>query len=157
MFANPVMKTILKSSGAIPVRRNPNTASPTSGESSTHKENLFRETSNALAAGKVVGVFPEGTSYTGSSILQVMPGAAWAAVEYARSLQQKDKNIESGLHIVPVGIVYTDKSQYKSRVRSFVFSVIAMLNWFRFALGILFQFNCRARVHPCADMGSLYS
>lgn len=137
MFANPIMKTILESSGAIPVRRNPNTSSPAKGES-THMENLFRDTSRALGDGRVIGVFPEGTSYTGSSISQLMPGAAWAAVQYVRSLQQDSKPVLSGLKIVPVGIVYTDKSQYRSRVRSSNTSIIIMLTSPRLVLGILF-------------------
>ncbi|KAF8154540.1 hypothetical protein B0H34DRAFT_660490 [Crassisporium funariophilum] len=130
MFANPIMGAILSSSGAIPVRRNPNGSSspsalPSSSDSpttSTHKRQkngadltratLFAETSRALSRNQVVGVFPEGTSYTQPGIVQVMPGAAWAAVEYGRA----EGRGETGLTIVPVAIVYTDKSRYRSRV-----------------------------------------
>uniref|UniRef100_A0A8H7XV31 Phospholipid/glycerol acyltransferase domain-containing protein n=1 Tax=Psilocybe cubensis TaxID=181762 RepID=A0A8H7XV31_PSICU len=174
MFANPVSGAILSSSGAIPVRRNPNNgsngngngngsaASGSSGASSeagsstgaanqdkaaelAQRSVLFRDTSKALAADGVVGVFPEGTSYTQASIVQVMPGAAWAAVEFARYMQRgeggtdvqvgkgirlgkedgdvkgkgKEKEVEevkTGLRIVPVSVVYTDKSKYQSRI-----------------------------------------
>ena len=79
-------------------------------------------------------VFPEGGGYTHSKILQVLPGAAWAAVEFARYLKEKKPKetgkgrgieepmgnaIDSGLRIVPVAIVYTDKSKYLSRVSEF--------------------------------------
>ncbi|KAF4610143.1 hypothetical protein D9613_010682 [Agrocybe pediades] len=141
MFANPVAGAIMSSSGAIPVRRNPNNGSTASSEhasTSTPKKvdvglsrsSLFRETSKALAEGQVVGVFPEGTSYTQASIVQIMPGAAWAAVEYVRYAVEdgkqetsyrgkgKEKEVEgrTGLVIVPVAIVYTDKSRYLSRI-----------------------------------------
>jgi len=159
MFANPIAGAILSSSGAIPVRRNPDRSAPppppivvpssseaphsdpsSSSKNVTTKATinpeissrsaLFRETSKALASNQVVGVFPEGTSYTQSSIVQIMPGAAWAAVEYARYVRDHDEpnNLRSqnggvegrerdtGLKIVPVAIVYTDKSQYQSRV-----------------------------------------
>lgn len=143
MFSNPVTGAILSSSGAIPVRRNPNsnggsnlpkdpstsTAAAKSAELASRSA-LFRETSKALADDQVIGVFPEGTSYTQASIVQILPGAAWAAVEYARyvryrvvdqgSISGKGKAREvhanTGLRIVPVAIVYTDKSKYQSRV-----------------------------------------
>lgn len=144
MFANPVTGAILSSSGAIPVRRNPNSnggsSSPKDPSTSTaaaksaelaSRSALFRETSKALAGDQVIGVFPEGTSYTQASIAQILPGAAWAAVEYARyvgdgvvdqsSISGKGKArevyVNTRLRIVPVAIVYTDKSKYQSRVR----------------------------------------
>ncbi|PPQ84398.1 hypothetical protein CVT25_012497 [Psilocybe cyanescens] len=181
MFVNPISGAILSSSGAIPVRRNPNnngsatppskpsvsaSASPSasgstsgsgsgsgSGGTGSAAENataelaqrsvLFRDTSRALAADGVVGVFPEGTSYTQASIVQVMPGAAWAAVEFARYLQrgegvgvgggkeervnldkgngkgkerEREREVKTGLRIVPVAVVYTDKAKYQSRI-----------------------------------------
>jgi glycerol-3-phosphate O-acyltransferase/dihydroxyacetone phosphate acyltransferase len=69
----------------------------------------------------------------------VFPGAAWAATEYVRtirrerleSLSEREREVEmrlaerglaepvhTGLKIVPVGIVYTDKGKYMSRVSS---------------------------------------
>jgi glycerol-3-phosphate O-acyltransferase/dihydroxyacetone phosphate acyltransferase len=121
MFVNPVTRAILLSSGAIPVRRNPNNGngpSTTTAPSSTSPQpNLFKESSNALAAGQVIGVFPEGTSYTQSSIVQIMPGAAWAAVEFMKWARKRNLDEKAQeLTIVPVGIVYTDKSRYLSRV-----------------------------------------
>lgn len=134
MFANPITRTILSSSGAIPVRRNPNNGNgSTSGRTDAvtnggaSQSSLFRETSAALIKGELIGVFPEGTSYTQPSIIQVMPGAAWAAVEYARHVRDRrnDGDVKGteefcggkrDLVIVPVGIVYTDKSRYRSRI-----------------------------------------
>ncbi|TFK67208.1 hypothetical protein BDN72DRAFT_843378 [Pluteus cervinus] len=128
MFANPIAGAILSSSGAIPVKRNPNTnnggsttsPSDSSGGSSTppstsSQASLFLETSKALARGEVIGVFPEGTSYTEPGIVQMMSGAAWAAVDYAKWIEEGNGR-EMDLVIVPVGIVYTDKSRYLSRI-----------------------------------------
>lgn len=117
MFANPITRAILESSGAIPVRRNPNNGS--GGQAKTNngdRSTLFRESSTALAAGQVIGVFPEGTSYTSHHILQVMPGAAWAAVEFLKSQRGVKGSLKTGLKIVPVAIVYTDKARYRSRI-----------------------------------------
>ncbi|KAF8815561.1 hypothetical protein BYT27DRAFT_7193306 [Phlegmacium glaucopus] len=154
LFANPIAGAILSSSGAIPVRRNPNNGAapphpavpspseaphsdPSSPKNATTKANvspevsfrsaLFGDTSKALASNQVVGVFPEGTSYTQSSIVQIMSGAGWAAVEYARYVHEHNnlwsqnghgegKETNTGLKIMPVAVVYTDKSQYQSRI-----------------------------------------
>ncbi|KAI0646294.1 glycerol-3-phosphate-1-acyltransferase [Trametes meyenii] len=123
MFKNPLVRVILLSSGSIPVARNPNNASTSvesgQGQSTVH-EALFRETFKALDREEVIGVFPEGTSYTEPGIAQVKDGASRAALEYVKWVQEtkvggqevKDKKLQ----IVPVGIVYTNKSQYQSKV-----------------------------------------
>lgn len=112
MFKNPLSRVILTSSGAIPVYRNPNSNSAARTPSA---KSLFDSTSETLAKGEVIGVFPEGTSYTEPRIAQVKEGAAWAAVEYVRWAKEHGRD-GTDLVIVPVGIVYTDKSKYQSRL-----------------------------------------
>ncbi|TFK50350.1 hypothetical protein OE88DRAFT_1808699 [Heliocybe sulcata] len=125
MFKNPLSRAILTSSGTIPVHRNPDSASalPTTAPSHNNNDNkpsaksLFASTSETLSRGEVVGVFPEGTSYTEPRIVQVKEGAAWAAVEYVRWSKGEGEGTGKGeLRIVPVGIVYTDKARFRSRV-----------------------------------------
>ncbi|KAG6816358.1 hypothetical protein H0H87_006719 [Tephrocybe sp. NHM501043] len=104
MFANPISRAILQSSGAIPVKRNPNNGNGKgngNGSSTSPQANLFRESSMALAAGKVIGAFPEGTSYTQPSIMQVMSGVAWAAMDYVKWVDEQEVK-SPPLTIVPV-------------------------------------------------------
>lgn len=115
MFRNPLAAQVLLSSGAIPVYRNPN-SSPPSHDKKPTAGSLFDSSSAALARGDVLGVFPEGTSYTEPRIVQVKDGAARAALEYVKYVRATSARVTSDLVIVPVGIVYTDKSQYQSRV-----------------------------------------
>lgn len=105
LFANPVMKYILSSSGNIPVDRK-----------SQDRQILFKGTFEALSKGSAVALFPEGTSYTEPRIMQVKDGAAWAALEYSRWLQEHPDANNSELVIVPAAIVYTNKSKYRSDV-----------------------------------------
>jgi glycerol-3-phosphate O-acyltransferase/dihydroxyacetone phosphate acyltransferase len=65
---------------------------------------------------RVVGVFPEGTSYTEPCIIQVKEGAAWVALEYSRWMRESADSDPQPIKIIPVGIAYTDKTQYLSRV-----------------------------------------
>jgi glycerol-3-phosphate O-acyltransferase / dihydroxyacetone phosphate acyltransferase len=95
-------------------------------------ESLFLATSHALAGlrprggllnrlvgmfpDRVIGIFPEGTSYTEPCIVQVKEGAAWVALEYSRWMREKGDRDGEPIRVIPVGIAYTDKTQYLSRV-----------------------------------------
>lgn len=106
LFANPVMAWILYSSGNIPVDRK-----------SKDRQKLFGGTFKALAKGKAVALFPEGTSYTEPRIMQVKDGAAWAALEYFKYKEAHPELADQpDVKIIPAGIVYTNKSKYRSRV-----------------------------------------
>lgn len=77
---------------------------------------MFKGTFDALAHGEVVALFPEGTSYTEPRIMQVKDGASWAALEYtkwATSEEGKRRNAKP-LSLIPAGLVYTNKSKYRS-------------------------------------------
>ncbi|PFH44974.1 hypothetical protein AMATHDRAFT_164245 [Amanita thiersii Skay4041] len=106
LFINPVLRYILYSSGNIPVDRK-----------SKDRQILFRGTFDALKKGQAVALFPEGTSYTEPKIMQVKDGAAWAALEYLAWLQCNPEKAPLGdVQVIPVSIVYTNKSKYRSAV-----------------------------------------
>ncbi|KAI0277080.1 hypothetical protein BGY98DRAFT_657926 [Russula aff. rugulosa BPL654] len=142
LFKNPILRFILVSSGAIPVHRNPNRNSMRDASSvmaitsrssrSSRNDTLFLATSRALAGlrprggllnrlvgmfpDRVIGVFPEGTSYTEPRIIQAKEGAALVALEYCRWMRESAESDGRPIKIIPVGISYTDKTQYLSRV-----------------------------------------
>ncbi|KAJ3789571.1 glycerol-3-phosphate-acyltransferase [Lentinula aff. detonsa] len=103
LFANPVIRQILLSTGNIPVDRK-----------SKDRQVLFRGTFEALSKGYAVALFPEGTSYTEPRIMQIKDGAAWAALEYTKYAKENPGTPE--VKIVPAAIVYTNKSKYRSSV-----------------------------------------
>ena len=107
LFGHPVMRWILFSSGNIPVDRK-----------SKDRQILFKGTIDALSTGGAVALFPEGTSYTEPRIMQVKDGAAWAAMEYTKwARDNASKASPKEVMIVPVSIVYTNKTKYRSSVR----------------------------------------
>lgn len=106
LFANPIVRYILLSSGNIPVERK-----------SKDRQVLFKGTWEALSKGHAVALFPEGTSYTEPRIMQVKDGAAWAALEYSKWRQENPELASpQDVIIVPAAIVYTNKSKYRSSV-----------------------------------------
>lgn len=104
LFANPAVSYILTSAGNIPVDRK-----------SKDRQKLFKGTFEALSKDLAVALFPEGTSYTEPRIMQVKDGAAWAALEYTKWIEEGG-NKGKPVTIVPAAIVYTNKSKYRSRV-----------------------------------------
>ncbi|KAH8116623.1 hypothetical protein DFH11DRAFT_1829583 [Phellopilus nigrolimitatus] len=111
LFANPVLKYVLLSSGNIPVARK-----------SKDNQILFKGTFDVLARGEAVALFPEGTSYTEPRIMQVKDGASWSALEYMKwAKENPDKAADKDVVVVPAAIVYTNKSKYRSEVSIFTF------------------------------------
>ncbi|TFL03121.1 glycerol-3-phosphate-acyltransferase [Pterulicium gracile] len=106
LFANPIMKYILDSTGNIPVDRK-----------SKDRQGLFKGTFEALSHGFVVALFPEGTSYTEPRIMQIKDGAAWAALEYTKWKESHPGAHPKDVVVVPASMVYTNKSKYRSICR----------------------------------------
>ncbi|CAL1705924.1 unnamed protein product [Somion occarium] len=104
LMSHPVARYILSSAGNIPVDRK-----------SKDRRKLFQGTFDALSQGQAVALFPEGTSYTEPRIMQVKDGAAWAALEYTKWTTEHG-NSGDPVEIIPVSIVYTNKSKYRSCV-----------------------------------------
>ena len=91
---------------------------------------LFKGTFDTLRNDKVVALFPEGTSYTEPRIMQVKDGAAWAALEFAKLQRtQPAGNGSKEIVIVPVAIVYTNKSKYRSDVSLRLLNGVHIVNW----------------------------
>lgn len=111
LFRNPVSRFIMESAGSIPVARTPRDSTGTKPQ-----QDLFAATYAFLASGGALGVFPEGTSYTLPRIVQVKEGAARAALEFVKYAKENGIGDEDVVQVVPVGIVPTDKAQYRSRV-----------------------------------------
>ena len=106
LFANPILKRVLLSTGNIPVERK-----------SKDNRVLFKGTFDVLARGEAVALFPEGTSYTEPRIMQIKDGASWSALEYMKwAAENPDKATKTELKVVPAAIVYTNKSKYRSEV-----------------------------------------
>ncbi|CAG8601347.1 4883_t:CDS:2, partial [Paraglomus occultum] len=116
LFKNPHVAKILKSSGVVPVDR-----------TTKNNKTLFASTFEVLKLGEVVAVFPEGTSHSGSKLLDLKDGASWAALEYAKCIYEpsgsdddscdaKQQTAPAPVVICPLGITYVQKSKYRSLV-----------------------------------------
>ncbi|KAK4513482.1 uncharacterized protein ATC70_005483 [Mucor velutinosus] len=108
IFVNRYAARFLNSVGCVPVDR----------ESKDHL-GLYQSTFDVMELNESIVVFPEGTSHTLPGISKLKDGASFVALEYAKSVKDKPRYNRYGqlvnpAAIVPVGIVYSEKSRYRS-------------------------------------------
>ncbi|ORX51931.1 hypothetical protein DM01DRAFT_1323805 [Hesseltinella vesiculosa] len=110
LFKNPHASAFFTNCGVLPVDR-------------TTKDNalLYKHTLESLRIGESIAVFPEGTSHSLPHLGVFKDGASFAALEYAKSIVEDpspnaDGSLPKSMAVLPVGIVYPQKSKYRSSV-----------------------------------------
>jgi len=105
LWSHPVVAPLLLVAGALPVYRRQDPGSKVSRNRDT-----FARCHAELSRGAAVALFPEGTSHNRPHRLPLKTGAARIALE------AEVRHGPLGLRILPVGLVYEDKSRFRSRV-----------------------------------------
>lgn len=108
LFSNPWTAWAVQAVGAIPVYR-PSDDPGLVGRNAS----MFRAVHAALHAGAAVGIFPEGMSHDAPSLVPLRTGAARIALG-ARSQLGRD------VPIVPVGLVFSSKEEFRSRAHAVI-------------------------------------
>lgn len=103
MFKSPYAAAFLHDCGVVPVDR-----------TTKNNKQLYASTFEVLKLGEAVAVFPEGTSHTLPRLGTFKDGTSFAALEYAKMNYEEGKKLFAP--VVPVGIVYPEKSKYRSVV-----------------------------------------
>ncbi|KAI8891314.1 hypothetical protein K501DRAFT_319346 [Backusella circina FSU 941] len=119
IFTGEYATRFLESTGCVPVDRN----------NADDRQNLYKATMDVLKLNESLVIFPEGTSHSLPRLSKLKDGASFnkiinsvnkVSLEYASSLSSFPKNADGSFPvkaaIVPVGIVYTEKSKYRSVV-----------------------------------------
>ncbi|MEO8215812.1 MAG: lysophospholipid acyltransferase family protein [Acidobacteriota bacterium] len=108
LFAHPLAGAALRSLGAIPVFRRKD------DPSKVHlNDAMFEEVQRALGEGSAIGIFPEGISHGGSSVAPLRTGAARIALGAAQLTSD-------AVAIVPVGLVYGRKKEFRSKATALI-------------------------------------
>ena len=104
LWRHPVMAPLLLLAGAVPVYRRQD------GVNTARNRDAFHRCRATLAGGGTVLLFPEGRSHSHPYRLPLKTGAARIALE----TEQAHRPL--GLRIVPVGLSYEAKGEFRSRV-----------------------------------------
>ncbi|MDU8945747.1 lysophospholipid acyltransferase family protein [Ovoidimarina sediminis] len=97
---------LLRAGGVIPVYRRQDV-----GAQAGRNDGAFRAAVGALSEGQVLALFPEGVSHNAPHLLPLKHGAARIAREALAA------GGTEGLRIVPVGLHYDSKTQFRSNAR----------------------------------------
>jgi 1-acyl-sn-glycerol-3-phosphate acyltransferase len=120
LFSNPVGSALLKWLGVVPLRR----ASDEGGNADPSRNaESFEAITRSLADGSAVLIFPEGKSHDDPSLAPLKTGAARIA------LHGRDSGTVRGLRILPIGLVFEQKDQPRSRALAILGATIDVDGW----------------------------
>ncbi len=117
LFSNPVAATLLSGAGVIPLRRasdervSEGVGNTVAAESDpTRNAASFGVVADALAANGVIVIFPEGRSHDDPYMAPLRTGLARMA------LMARDERSVPNIKIVPIGLLFEQKEEPRSRV-----------------------------------------
>jgi 1-acyl-sn-glycerol-3-phosphate acyltransferase len=105
LWKNPPVRPFLALAGVIPVYRRQD-----AGEEAARNVETFARSYEELARGHSIAIFPEGISHDAPSLAPLKTGAARIALE------AEARYGPLGSRIVPVGLTFEPKHQFRSRV-----------------------------------------
>lgn len=104
LFAFAPFGWLLRQLGGIPIYRQRD-----AGSEMSRNQDSFRECYSALERGEAIGIFPEGTSHSGPSLLPLKTGAARIVLG-----AEAANGFELGTAVVPVGLHFLDRDEFRS-------------------------------------------
>lgn len=106
LFRNPLVARFLNACGAIPVYRKQDDP-----DKMDRNADAFAACLRALEQGRLVGIYPEGTTHSESRVQRIKTGAARIALDYQASGRG------APLTLIPVGITFEARKAFRGHVR----------------------------------------
>jgi 1-acyl-sn-glycerol-3-phosphate acyltransferase len=104
LFRRRLVARFLRACGAIPVYRREDDP----GRIDTNAD-TFAACAAALVAGRVIAIYPEGTTHAETRVQRIKPGAARIALAY-------EAEHPGELRLVPVGLIFAARKSFRARV-----------------------------------------
>src|SRR5262245_57039753 len=100
LFRNPILARFLLHVGAIPVHRRQDSPDAPDRNAAT-----FEASRQALEAGHVVAIYPEGTTHAEARVQRIKTGAARIALDYELA-RIREPSRRPPLSLIPVGLSF---------------------------------------------------
>ncbi len=109
LFRNPIVARFLSACGAVPVYRKQDDPARMDRNTDT-----FAACFSMLARGRLIGIYPEGTTHSEARVQRIKTGAARIALEY-----ESGRAASGGepLVLMPVGLTFEARKAFSGRVR----------------------------------------
>jgi glycerol-3-phosphate O-acyltransferase/dihydroxyacetone phosphate acyltransferase len=104
LFRNPLLARFLRACGAIPVYRRQDDP-----DKMDRNADVFAACHRAFDEGRVVGIYPEGTTHAESRVQRIKTGAARIALGYEAAHPGR-------LRVIPVGLTFEARKSFQARV-----------------------------------------
>jgi 1-acyl-sn-glycerol-3-phosphate acyltransferase len=109
LFRRPLMARFLRRCGVIPVYRKQD--DPAQMDRNVE---AFAASVQALAEGRLIAIYPEGTTHAEPQVQRIKTGAARIALTYEAARRQTGVGAE--LQVIPVGLSFEARKSFRSRV-----------------------------------------
>jgi 1-acyl-sn-glycerol-3-phosphate acyltransferase len=109
LFRNPLVARFLAACGAVPVYRKQDDPGGTD-----RNTDAFSACCSLLARGRLIGIYPEGTTHSEARVQRIKTGAARIALQYEAS---RPASGGEPLALVPVGLTFETRKAFSGRVR----------------------------------------
>jgi 1-acyl-sn-glycerol-3-phosphate acyltransferase len=109
LFSTRIMRALLRGLGAVPLARRAD-----HGGGPVDNEAAFAALYDTLAAGRTIGIFPEGLSHDAAQLARFKTGAARLALGAAARAAGRDGDAAS-IVIVPCGLTFIRPRRFRSR------------------------------------------
>jgi 1-acyl-sn-glycerol-3-phosphate acyltransferase len=111
LFRNPILAGFLTRAGAIPVHRRHD--GPGGAD---RKADTFVACRQALDAGRLLAIYPEGTTHAEARVQRIKTGAARIALDYETARTAEPGTSRVPLALVPVGLSFEARKSFRGRV-----------------------------------------
>lgn len=112
LFRNPLQARFLRACGAIPVYRRQDDP-----DKMDRNVEAFAACLDTLARGRVVGIYPEGTTHAERRVQRIKTGAARIALEYEARRAEGTLAGTPPLSVIPLGLTFEARKAFGGRVR----------------------------------------
>jgi len=110
LFRSRWMARFLRAAGAIPVYRRQDDP-----DQMARNAEMFAACLEALAQGRLVGIYPEGTTHAEARVQRIRTGASRIALAYEASRADDARSLPP-LAVVPVGLTFEARKSFRGRV-----------------------------------------
>jgi len=115
LFRNPLVARFLTACGAVPVyRKQDDPGAPGDRSRVERNADAFSACFALLERGRVIGIYPEGTTHSEARVQRIKTGAARLALSYE---SERPATGGAPLAVVPVGLTFEVRKAFRGRVR----------------------------------------